>query len=367
MFRDYDGTNLRFHEFAGTAQDMGKAHADHLKDDIAGGIAALSRYFETTEADLDNNASYARWREGEIEYHDKAFPHLIAETHAIAQHAGIAVERLFDLTFNGFSVVRRHCPNKVRHSCSLIAVTTDDGCPALLSTLDDAQETWPAMGRYVSSDPGRRTLVGAIWLGTAGVGRGMNDAGLWVGTASSGLSAAPDGPLANKRQYAMGYLLRAMLESCATVDEARRFLQQYPFCCNILLGDAQGGILGIHQSLNGPYDVTGDGFAAMTNAITDDAIIYQLTSAGMVCKESLASSRPRMGFLRDFIRCNNGACTFEQFVKHVARRDTDNLWSINHNNTVYITLASPKKDPHSMWVCRPADPVYGNDFIRLEL
>ena len=27
MFRDYDGKNLRVHEFAGTPEEMGQAHA----------------------------------------------------------------------------------------------------------------------------------------------------------------------------------------------------------------------------------------------------------------------------------------------------------------------------------------------------
>ena len=152
-----------------------------------------------------------------------------------------------------------------------------------------------------------------------------------------------------------------------TVEDARRFCQHYRFCCNLLVGDAQGGILGIHQSLNGPYDVTGDGFAAMTNAIIDDAVIYDMTCAGMACAEAVATARPRNGFLHDFIRRRSHSCSFEEFVAHVARRDTVNPWSINHENTVYITLAMPKKHPCTLWVCRPSDPANGADFIRLEL
>lgn len=367
MFKDYDGTNLRFHEFAGTAEEMGRAHAHHLKDAILAGIVIASKYFGTTEADLDANASYARWREGEIEYHAREFPHLVAETEAIAKYSGIPANRLFDLTFNGFAIVKRHPPNTVKNNCSLVAVTTVEGFPALLSTLDDAAETWPAMGHYAPSAPGRHAFVTTIWLGTAGAGRGMNDAGLWIGTASCGLKAAPGGPLEKQRPYALGYLLRAMLETCSTVGEARQFCKHYRFCCNLLIGDAQGGILGIHQSLNGPYEVTGDGFAAMTNAVTDDTIIYDMTCAGLVCGESLATSRPRNGFLRDFIRRRNRSCTFEEFIAYVARRDTVNPWSINHNGTVYITLAMPKKHPCTMWVCRPSDPVNGGNFIRLEV
>ena len=136
---------------------------------------------------------------------------------------------------------------------------------------------------------------------------------------------------------------------------------------NLLFGDAQGGMLGIHQTLNGPYDVTGDGFASMTNCVTDDTVIYDMTCAGLVCGESVPTSRPRNGFCHDFIDRRNRACSFEEFVDTVARRDTVNPWSLNHNGTVYVTLAMPKEYPRTMWVCRPSDPVNGDDFIRLEI
>jgi len=367
VFKDYDGTNLRLHELHGTPEEMGRAHAQHLKNEILAGMRAASEYFKTTEEDLDNNESYARWRDGEIECNAREFPHFIAETEAIARHAGLPARRLFDITFNGFGVVKRHPPNTPKNNCSLVAVTKNEGFPALLSTLDDAQETWPAMGYYKPSAPGRHAFITTIWLGTAGAGRGMNDAGLWIGTASCGLRATPGGSLENQRQYALGYLLRSMLETCITIEDAREFCKRYRFPCNMLIGDARGGIFAVHQTHNGPYEVTGDGSAAMTNAITDDRVIYDMTCAGLLCGESVPTSRPRNGFLRDFIRRRNRACTFEEFVGHVAKRDTVNPWSINHDKTVYITLAMPQKYPQTMWVCRPSDPVNGTDFVRLEV
>jgi hypothetical protein len=191
----------------------------------------------------------------------------------------------------------------------------------------------------------------------------MNDAGLWIGSASCGVKFAPGGPLEKCRPYALGYLFRAMLETCETVEDVLEFCQKYPFCCNLLVGDAKGGTKGIHQTLKGPYVVGGDGAATMTNAITDDRLIHEMTCAGLLCGESLATSRPRNGFLQDFVQRRNHKGTFEEFAEHIAKRDLVNPWSINHANTVYITLATPQKRPRKMWVCRPADPINGGDFI----
>jgi hypothetical protein len=367
MFKDYDGSNLRVHVMAGTDEEMGRAHAHCLKDAILRAIAVASDYFKTTEADLDSNISYCKWREGEIEYNAKEFPHFIAETEAIAKYSGIPLRRLFDVAFNGFGVIKRHPPNTVKNECSLIAITTVEGVPAMLSSLDDAAETWPAMGHYKPSAPGRHTFMGITWLGTAGISRGMNAAGLWFGTASCGYSATPGGPLEKQRPYALGYLLRSILETCTTVDDARRFCKEYRFCCNLLFGDAQGGIFAVHQSPNGPYEVTGDDYASLTNAVTDDKIIYDMTRAGITCRESLITTRPRNGFFKDFIQRRNRLCTFEEFIGHFEKRDTVNSWSINNNITVFMTAAMPQKYPRTMWVCRACDPVNGGDFIRLEI
>ena len=364
MICDYDGTNLRFYEFRGTAAKMGAAHGEHLGGDIRAAIKTYADYFDVTEAQLDTCEEHIQWRQEQIELHARRFPHLIEETHAIAKASGISSERLFDLTFNGFGAFRKRSrPGQ----CSIIAITTAEGQPALLSVLDDSPVGWPAIGRFVSSDPQRHAFLTTIWLGTAGAGRGMNDAGLWLGTASCGVGPAPGGPLEHHKPYALGYLFRAILETCTTVEHVRDFCRENPFCCNLIVGDAGGGILALHQTLSGSYDVTGDGSASMTNAITDDELIYDMTRAGLRCQESLDTSRPRNGYLRDFIRQYNGRCTFEELAEELTRRDTENPWSINHANTVYITLAQPHKAPRSMWVCRPCDGDHPDTFVRLEV
>lgn len=367
MFKTYDGTNLRFHEIAGTTDEMGRAHAQCLTDAIQARIDFFGEQSGTDEATLDNTPWYARWREREIERQGREFPHMIAETEAIARHSDFSRERLFDLTFGGWNRVKNRPAEYAEKECSLAALTTSEGVPAMLSSLDDPPEIWPAIARYVSSVPGRRAFLTTVRPGTGGAGRGMNDAGLWMGTASSSISATPDGPLAKAPTYDFCYQLRSLLESCSSVADALAFCRQYRFNCNLLFGDAAGNFSGVHQTMDGPREVTADGWTSMANAVIDDKVIYELAQVGLTCGELAPTSRPRNGFLRKFIEEHNHRCTFEEFAVGVTQRNTVDTWSINHTLTAFITLAMPQKHPRSMWVCRPPDPVNGGDFIRLEV
>ena len=372
MIADFDGTNLRVVRLAGSPHEIGLAHGQQLGADIRAGIEVYTEYFQVTTEQLLACPVQATWRDEEVQRHvDALGPWIIEEVEAMAAAAGIDARLLFDLSFNGmgeFAKRQRAAAEKPESECSIFALQDRDGLWVMLSVLDDSPLGWPAMGLYQPSDPDRRAFAATVWLGSAGAGRGMNESGLWMGTASCGVGIDPDGPLKDFNPLSLGLLMRAILERCGTVDDVLDFCNEYHFGCNMIVGDAAGRVRAIHQTPAGPFEIpTEPGHAAMTNAITDDDLINQMTRAGLICRESVLTSRPRCGFLQTFIREHQQNSSLEDIARAFATRDSQSPWAINNDKSVYLTLACPQREPANLYVCRPGPDGVTTPFVRLNV
>jgi predicted choloylglycine hydrolase len=365
MISKYNGENMNFFEFAGTPEEMGKAHSKAGLPYLKKKLSYMFKSYKIKEEDLDNCDWYKKYREDIIRFHAKEFPHLVEEAEAIAEHSELSRDRVMDNVFDCYGIIKSPRSKEYQAECSLIGLNCREGYPIMLSTLDDTPEIWQMIVRYKPSDKSRHTFVTTAYPGSPAAGRGMNRAGLWLGSASGGIGPLPDSPYSKKRYFHMGFVFRAILEQCSDVRDVISMCKYYNLSCNLLVGDKKGNLSAIVSTSCKVFELSGE--KVLTNTVPDDYFSYVLSQESFKCYEAVETSRPRRGFLIDIYRKLNNNCEFEEFLDIVTGEDTGKPWAINNKGTVYITAAKPAASPNLMWVRRPSDPVYGKEFIEIQI
>lgn len=214
----------------GSAYDIGFQHGTACPD-------AVSLAYEVWLGKLDVDDSQLeagiRTVEDRLAEH---FPEILDEMHGLADGSGLPYRQILGL--NCFDAVRgaRSDPSR----CSSIGFSASDVGVLLGKTADwnvmeaEGLATWQ---RY-EPDQGH-TFIHYGCAGTLWTEGGLNDAGL--GMVLNGLPASGQSPQA----VPWVPLTRGVLQHCASVEEATRFLGEYDVMCwgvNLMLADSGGDL-----------------------------------------------------------------------------------------------------------------------------
>ena len=101
---------------------------------------------------------------------------------------------------------------------------------------------------------------------------------------------------------------------------------------------------------------TTQGWCALTNHVSDDAVIHKLSGLGVKEFPENKTTRARRGKLVAFCRKRNGFCTMEEVMDLIGQRDDGDPGSIHNRNTIHLTFASPQVDSHTLRVMQPLEP-----------
>jgi hypothetical protein len=185
-------------------------------------------------------------------------PELLGEMRGLAEAAELDYETLATITLTA--------PFELDDapSCSVVAVTPDrtaDGRPLVGRNYDyfyDISEEGATT--YRTYPEGRYASVGDcdIWVGRDD---GLNEAGLFVGMARAFLPGSKPG-------LPFWFIVRLLLDRCATVDEGLKFLGCVPHAVSYtyLLADRSGQAVVVESSVEGiELRYPQDGLLIMTN------------------------------------------------------------------------------------------------------
>lgn len=254
-------------------------------------------------------------------------PELLDEIRGLAEAAELDYETLATLTLTApFE------PQDVP-SCSVVAVTperTADGRPLVGRNYDFFYDvSKEGATTYRTYPEGRYASVGNcdIWVGRED---GLNEAGLFVGIASAFLPGLKPG-------LTFWFIVRFLLDRCATVDEGLEFLGSVPHAGSwtYLLADCSGKAVVVETTVEGiELRYPEDGLLIMTNHAVCPALAGKETFVPL-------DSHPRYNRLRELLGgdrlidaeavkqalrdheglvCSHGA--------HFPKREFGTLWSV---------------------------------------
>jgi hypothetical protein len=245
---------------------------------------------------------------------------------------------------------------RASRGCSSLAITLADGRVACAGALDDGFSYYCGPVRIVP-DRGHRFISFPI-AGTGWVSRGMNSVGLSVGISSQLLP----GLARLKHAVMQDVAMRALLQTCATVDDAREFCRQHPFTLNLVCVDARGGVFSAQHTAAGRLELPADGSCALTNHIVDDESVLWLKQHGVTDFPQSPTTRPRRGNLLRFLRAHQGRCSPEDVRKFIGTRDNANPGTIHNARSIYLTYACPQASRERLRIMQPKLPENGDRF-----
>jgi hypothetical protein len=328
---------------SGSPVEMGRQYGQAMADRIMPNVRLL--VWREGEPPLPRqDAEYRAWVQGQAAAFAR-WPWLIEEMRGVAEGVGVPYDDILELNLRAwqYDIYGATAP---AHACSSLAVTLADGTLANAGALDDPAEYYCGPVKWEPVE-GYRFISFPI-TGTSWGNRGVNSAGLAVGISSQVL------PGLRRLDHAINQdlALRVMLQTCATVDEVRRFCQAHPFTINLVVTDAQGGLFCAHQTAAGMYEfpVQQQGYATLTNHVADDGCRYWLQQCGVSEFSESDTTRERRGYLLAFAREHSGRCTAEAVRDLVGARDDANPGTIHNHGSIAIAYCNTQADPGAMWL-----------------
>lgn len=335
-------------DFKGSPAEIGRTYGTKCSDRILANLKVLVHRqgyspLPRLAADFQN---WMRRQESLLEKH---WAWLLEEMAGVAEGCGAAYEDILLLNLRAWQYDLYGRPPL--GGCSSLTITLADGSKACAGALDDPAEYYCGPIRFMPKN-GYRFITFPI-TGTSWGNRGMNSQGLATGISSQllpGLRALPD---AVNQDLAM----RVILQRCATVGEVREFCRAFPFTINLVCVDVQGDIFGAHHTAAGLFEIsTMQGWCALTNHVSDDAVIHKLSGLGVKEFPGNKTTRPRRSKLVAFCRKRNGFCTRQEVMDLIGQREDGDPGSIHNRNTICLTFASPQVNSHSLRVMQPLEP-----------
>lgn len=290
----------------------------------------------------DQDPAFVRWQRDQEAMLGRHWPWLLEEIRAVAAATDLAYEEILLLNLRAWQY--NYYGAEPQSQCSSVAVTLADGTVACAGAMDDTEKYYCGAIKLVP-DHGHRFISYPI-VGTSWGGRGLNDAGLAIGVSSQllpGLRRLPE-----SINQDLG--IRIVLQTCATVDDVRRFCREHPFTMNIVAVDARGGLLCAHATSSGMLELPVQGYAALTNHVATDEFILELQRRGVREFIESATTRPRREKLLAFCRERGGACSGEEVRELIRRYDGEDPATIHNRGTVCLTFANPQVEPQTLWI-----------------
>lgn len=341
-------------ELKGTPGALGRDYGKRCREGIAANLKTL--VYRQGEPPLPRqDEDFKAWVHRQESLLEKCWPWLLEEMAGVAEGCEAKYEDILLLNLRAWQYDLYGRPPA--GGCSSLAVTLADGTTACAGALDDPARFYCGPVRFMPDNC--YAFITFPITGTGWANRGMNSAGLAIGISSQLLPGLRRLPHAVNQDLA----LRVMLQICATADEVREFCRVFPFTINLVCVDAGGGIFCAHQTAAGLFEQpVSDGWCALTNHVSDDAVIHQLTGLGVREFPESATTRARRGNLVDFCRRRSGVCTMEEVLELIGGRDDGNPGSIHNRSTICLTFSNPQADPGVMRVMQAEGSQKGKGF-----
>jgi len=327
--------------FEGSPREIGSVYGKRFSSSIQANLDAMVRPHMAKP-----RGNFKDWVRSQERLIARTWPWYLEEMEGVAVGAGVRYDEILFLNLRTWQF-KEYGDTAADHGCSSLAVRLADGNTIVAGTLDDPIQLYCGPIRFVPR--GGYRFVSFPITGTSWANRALNSAGLAMGISSQLL------PGLRKKEGAVmqDVALRAMMQQCATTDEVREFCRQHPFTMNIVCVDRRGKMLCAHQTTAGFMEIpTADG-CALTNHVADDELIWVLREKGVNTFPESPTSRPRRGYLVQFLRNRAGKCSSEEVKKLIGTRDDANPGSIHNRHSIYVTFASPRAYPNTLWIMQP--------------
>lgn len=314
----------------GTPREMGEACGKTYRTLIEQNLDIFVTCKETQ--DLLQDAGVQSWVKKQRTLVSTDFPWLAEEIEGIACGANAALDDIWLLNLRVWQYREYH--SGAISGCSSLVARTPAGTLCCAGSLDDPEHIY--CGAVVRPDAeGRYGSIGFPIAGTVWAARGINSAGLSVSSSSQLIRGLhPQKPELNQ-----DIALRVILDTCATVGQARALCEKYAFTVNLVATDAQGNLLAGHQTPIRYFDIPCvDGSVAVTNHVVDDKICAELDNAGGEILETEPNTRYRRGALQSFLQ-EKPFPTEKEVWKQIADKVNGRRSAINNSHTYVLTLS----------------------------
>ena len=329
--------------FKGSPAEIGRTYGEKFREMILANIRTL---VEPSRASLMARPEFVAWK---ADYDAKIaaeLPWYKEEMMAVAEAVGVDYDAVLMLNLRSWGY-DMYSGQPVEH-CSSFIMRLSDGVDVNAGALDDPVELYCGPVRIVP-DTGYAFITFPI-TGTSWGNRGMNSAGLTIGLSSQGLPGLRGLPT----MWNQDICIRAILQTCATVDEVRAFCDTHSFTINMVVSDANGGRLCMHNTIAGPLELPDGEYAAMTNHVVCDKFFNWFTERGTSSFPESDTTRKRRSRLVNLIEEREGEADFEEVLAFLEKRYPDEVGSIWNEKTIVLMAACPVKDRNSLWLLYPA-------------
>lgn len=339
--------------FKGSPAEIGRAYGEKFRDRILRNIEILlSPHLES----LNGKPDFIAWKNRFDEKIAAEIPWYREEMQAVAEAAGVDYDVILMLNLRAWQYDLYS--GIALEDCSSFIIRLSDGADCNAGALDDPHELYCGPVRIIP-DSGYAFVSFPI-TGTSWGNRGMNSAGLTVGISSQGLP----GLKGNDQMWNQDVAMRAILQTCATVDEVREYCAAHSFTINLVVSDANGGRLCLHNTIAGPLELPEGEYAAMTNHVVCDKFFTFFTDRGVRSFPESPTTRKRRSRLVNFIDEREDKADFDEVITFLNCRYPDEVGSIWNSQTIVLTAACPQTDKNSLWLLYPT---LNKEFERVEI
>jgi predicted choloylglycine hydrolase len=322
---------------AGIGQDYGKTFTEQIRKNID--ILVKRTGYEPLPV---SNPDFIKWVDDQEGVIADNWPWLIEEIHGVAEGAKVEYRDILMLNLRVWQYPLYS--GSASTACSSIAIKLSDGTIANAGALDDNKDLYCDMVKIVPEN-GYGYVTFPI-TGTSWGNRGLNSAGLCVGASSQilpGMSRLPGTICADIAN-------RVILQTCATVDDVRKFCKKFPFTLNLLCSDKDGDVFSAHCTSAGMFELRSK---ILTNHVIDDCIRLKLQKQGVCEFRESETTRLRRGRLLDYAEKFSGKCRADDVRKYVADRMAGASCSICPPGNIVLTYANPQAEPGVIWIAEP--------------
>lgn len=338
---------MAFFSCIGSAHERGRVYGRHFAQRITDNIRILVKRVDNSPLPHDNPA-FVSWYNKQISILQQHWPWLLEEMTGVAEGADVDYHEVQLLNLRAWQYDYYGAPPGTQ--CSSLAIRLNDGTMACAGALDDPIQYYCGPV-HIKPDEGYGFISFPI-TGTSWGNRGMNERGLSIGISSQLLPGLRRLDMAMNQDLAK----RVILQTCATIDEVRKFCQKHPFTMNLVCVDAENNVFCAHQTAAGMIELpVEEGGCALTNHVIDDDIKEHLRSRGVQQFPEAETTRPRRTKLLDFISKRSGQCTPKEVRDFISLCDKDDPGTIHRANkgTCFLTFSNPANDPTAFWVMQP--------------
>lgn len=329
--------------FRGSPAEIGRSYGETFRGKILSNIDTL---LTPIREELTLKPGFPAWRDKQEADIAVQMPWYKQEMQAVSEAVGVDYETILLLNLRAWQYDLYSGASPDEH-CSSVIIRLADGCDVNAGALDDPYELYCGPVRIVP-DEGYSFISFPI-TGTGWGNRGMNSAGLTIGISSQRLG----GLHGRETMCNQDIAIRAILQTCATVEEVREYCRMHSFTLNLVVSDAQGGRLCMHNTVAGPLELPEGEYAAMTNHVVCDQFFRFFVEHGVRDFPESTTTRKRRSRLVNLIEEREGKADFEEILSFLCKRYPDEEGSIWNDRTIVLTAACPMKDRNGLWLLYP--------------